>query len=60
MSYILVVLQVTAIYSGTVTSGWASLGEFSSHESCVEASKQLVAANSDHLRGISKFVCLKK
>lgn len=60
MTWILVVLQVTSMYSGSVSYGWSPIGEFSSYESCRGASQQLVEANDPHHKGISKFVCIKK
>ena len=62
MSYILVVFQIismTGSYSQPVRQyGWTPIGEFYTHESCVEASKTLAAPSQ--LGGVVKFECLHK
>lgn len=62
MTYILVVFQIVSMV-GTYSLqerqyGWTTVGEFSTHERCIEASKTLAVPT--HHAGVVKFECLKK
>lgn len=63
MSWILVVLQVTAVVGTTshhyTQHGWTTLGEFQSEKACVAASAKLAQSTQD-VRGVKNFQCLKK
>ena len=63
MNWILLVLQYTAVTSGTYAVGWQSLGEFRTNEACVAASKKLVQsqqATYNLQSGPRKFECVEK
>ena len=62
MSWILVVLQYTAMTSGNYALGWHHLGEFKTNEACIAASKQLVQSQKQIYATSTprKFECVAK
>lgn len=59
-AFILLALQVVAAsHTNPPNYGWTALGEFSSIQACVKASKQLVL-EGEGVANVKKFVCVAK